>query len=311
MSLMMDQIFNMINMGIVIFDRDLRVHSWNRWLEVQSGIPERYIKGASLVKIFPRLNTPKFMRSCKSIFALGNSCFFAQKRHNYLFPCPAPLSVQANFEFMQQNCTMGPLRDEKQRIAYGYITVEDVSELVAYEQRLIEANMLDGLTGVRNRKYLEQQLQAEFARHKRYRRPLSLIMMDIDFFKKINDTHGHQGGDLVLRRVAAELASMVRDTDTYARYGGEEFCCLLPETGADSAAILAERFRRRVEGMEIEYQGAEIRVTMSFGLAGAGGEIADREALLRRADEALYEAKRTGRNRLVMAEPQLRLVKSG
>ncbi len=197
---------------------------------------------------------------------------------------------------MQQSCSMGPLRDENNAVTALYLAVQDVTELAAYESRLIEMNMKDSLTGIYNRRFLEMRLREEFERHTRYSRRFSVIMFDVDFFKKVNDTCGHQCGDFILKSVSGKIASIIRNTDFLARYGGEEFCCLLPETGIGPAAILAERFRTAVAGMKNVYRDFEIRVTISLGVSEMGEEINSPDALLRKADEALYTAKNTARN---------------
>jgi diguanylate cyclase len=179
------------------------------------------------------------------------------------------------------------------------LTVQDVTELAVYEHRLLEMNMRDGLTGVYNRRFLEKRLTEEFERHVRYSRKFSVIMLDIDFFKKVNDTHGHQCGDFILKGVSAKIASLIRKTDFLARYGGEEFCCLLPETDLASAKVLAERFRKSIAEMIHLYQEKEVTVTISLGVSELNTQYPTPSSLLERADEALYQAKGSGRNKVV------------
>jgi len=298
------QIFDMINIGTVVLDKDLKVEHWNRWMESHSGIPANKIIGTSILDTFSNLNFPGFLRNFKSVVSFGNLSFFSQKLHHYLFPFRPATSFSSNFEYMQQSCTMGPLREVTDGEYTGsensvYIIVQDVTEVVAYEQRLIEMNMKDGLTGVFNRRYLEEHLTEEFSRHKRYSRPLSFILLDIDFFKKINDTYGHQCGDAVLKDVSARINSVIRDVDSLARYGGEEFCCMLPETGMESAVLLAERFRLVISEEKFSYDKDLIDVTISLGVSELRDDIKSAEVLLKKADDALYEAKETGRNKVV------------
>ena len=224
------QIFEMINTGIVILDKDLKVYKWNQWMEIHSKIPTDQIIGSSLFTFFPNLNTSWFLRSFKSVFSFGNFLFFSQKLHRYCFPFNAVNILGLNFEYMQQSCTMGPIRDENNQIKYIFITVQDVTEIAAYEAKLVEMNIKDGLTEIYNRRYLEVRLKDEIKRAKRYSRPISLVMIDIDFFKKVNDAYGHQCGDYVLKAFSTLISSIIRKTDIFARYGGEEFCCVLPET---------------------------------------------------------------------------------
>jgi len=125
------QIFNMVNAGIVILDAGLKVYKWNRWLEIHSRIPAENIVGESLLSFFPNLNTSWFLRNTKLVFTFGNYSFFSEKRNNHYFPFKAVERFGVDFEFMQQDCTMGPLRDEDNLIKYIYIMVQDVTELAA------------------------------------------------------------------------------------------------------------------------------------------------------------------------------------
>ena len=156
----------------------------------------------------------------------------------------------------------------------------------------------DGLTGLMNRRSLNTQLAARSREAQRYRRPLSLLLIDIDHFKKVNDTHGHPAGDAVLRGVAAVARAQSRETDLVARYGGEEMALVLPETDAAGASVIAERLRAAVEGTAHGTEHGTLRVTISVGVATwpGGGQTPDE--LLTTADRALYRAKQTGRNRV-------------
>ena len=292
------QIFETINFGLIILDTELKVTHWNHWMERHSGIVSKQINGASLFDFFPEINTPRFMRNSNSVLSFGNFSFFSQKLHHYLFPFKPVSSFQASmFEHMQQSCTMGPLRNDDNQITGIFLIVQDVTELASYEHKLVEMNIKDGLTGIYNRRFLQTRLAEEFQRRKRYGTKLSLIMFDIDFFKKVNDCYGHQCGDAVLQSVATKISSIIRHTDYLARYGGEEFCCLLPQTDLTGALILAERFRHVIEEMVTPCQANTIKVTISLGVSDA---IPDDSAenLLKRADDALYQAKNSGRNRI-------------
>jgi diguanylate cyclase (GGDEF)-like protein len=170
-------------------------------------------------------------------------------------------------------------------------------------ESLHRISTLDGLTGVANRRLFDDTLNLEWRRAARSRAPLSLLMIDIDRFKAFNDAAGHQNGDDCLRRVAQALRESVhRAADLVARYGGEEFGVLLPETDAENARQVAESLRERIESLDMTHPGAGAgHVTISIGVATTtppreGGEP---EELVRRADEALYAAKRAGRNRVM------------
>jgi diguanylate cyclase len=294
-----NQLFDLLDAGIVILDGDLKVYKWNKWMELHSNIPADQIIGHSIFDFFPNLNNQSFSRSLKYVLNFGNYYFFSQKLHHYLFPFKPVSYLSVDIDYMQQSCNMGQLVDGESSTRYVYITVHDVTEITVYEKTLIEMNTRDSLTGVYNRKFLESQLRNELKRFKRAQRPFGLIMFDIDFFKKINDTYGHQCGDYVLKSLASAVSSTIRGTDILARYGGEEFFCLLPETDIDSATHVAETLRIAVENRTFTFQNTPIQITISLGVTAMHPEIESPEALIKKADDALYEAKRTGRNKVI------------
>lgn len=163
-----------------------------------------------------------------------------------------------------------------------------------------QSALRDPLTDTGNRVAMDQTLQREIDMSRRHLQPLSLLMLDIDHFKRINDTHGHSAGDEVLRAVAASIKGQLRNVDMVFRYGGEEFLILLSNTGREAAAMVGERLRFATQAKEYLADGKSIELTVSLGCSTLlPGESA--ESLLRRADSALYVAKREGRNRLAMA----------
>jgi diguanylate cyclase (GGDEF)-like protein len=181
-------------------------------------------------------------------------------------------------------------------------------ELEEKRQELLHLSRTDGLTGLVNRRHFEERLAGEFARSERYRSPLSCFLLDIDHFKKVNDTWGHPFGDVVLREVAGVARRALRDVDVLARYGGEELVALLPETAPEEAWRAAERVRLGVEAMRLTAQGPEgpvvVKCTASIGVATfPSTSIDSAPALVQAADECLYEAKQGGRNRVCQAEP--------
>ncbi|MBL8919765.1 MAG: GGDEF domain-containing protein [Myxococcaceae bacterium] len=168
-----------------------------------------------------------------------------------------------------------------------------------YQRSIYESATRDGLTRIFNKKYFLDTLRKEFAYCLRHRVPLSLVMFDIDHFKKINDTFGHPAGDYVLQKVAAKVAETVRQEDLFARYGGEEFALMLRESAADNAIRCAERCRRAIDGNEFVFNGTPIKVTISLGVATLyDSDYAQPEELIAAADKYLYRAKRGGRNRV-------------
>jgi diguanylate cyclase (GGDEF)-like protein len=176
------------------------------------------------------------------------------------------------------------------------------------EQRTRDLQTLaavDPLTGLYNRRQFESLARAELGRSQRYMRPCSFLMSDIDHFKQVNDTFGHEMGDWVLKTVATILATARREADVVARFGGEEFVIMLPETTPEAAAMVAERIRSMVAANSMAIEDATLNVTISAGVGEVTASSASIEAVLRDADRALYEAKQTGRNRVCVAKQPL------
>ena len=166
-------------------------------------------------------------------------------------------------------------------------------------------SVLDGLTGLYNRRQFEIGLEQEHNRTKRHPTDFSLAILDIDFFKKVNDTYGHQYGDYVLKTIADIMKQSFRKTDLLYRYGGEEFVIIMPETNISGAMIPIQRLRALVEDYDFDYNGIKSKVTVSIGLTMNYQEILTAAEILKSADEALYKAKKNGRNRVIMYEQQL------
>jgi two-component system cell cycle response regulator len=170
----------------------------------------------------------------------------------------------------------------------------------ALQDRISEMAITDGLTGLYNRRHLDERLDEMFEHSVRLHEPLSVVMFDIDHFKKVNDTYGHQVGDVVLTQFAQLLKHVARDIDRIGRYGGEEFMVLLPGTVLDAGVTFAKRVRQEVEAHQFEYDGGLLNCTISAGVAAyPQPRIHTRQHLVKAADDALYVAKTTGRNRVV------------
>lgn len=178
--------------------------------------------------------------------------------------------------------------------------IRDITEEKRLEEELRKLSTTDGLTGLYNRRHLDQTLEKELSRAQRYKENLSVIMIDVDHFKRFNDLYGHEKGDRVLEAVAQAAQHCLRKTDIACRYGGEEFLLILPSTDQEGAAVVAERIREGIEAMIVE----EVKVTVSLGVAAFPESAAPTpEALVGAADKALYDAKRGGRNQVRQAPP--------
>ncbi|MGI5863626.1 MAG: diguanylate cyclase [Myxococcales bacterium] len=167
-----------------------------------------------------------------------------------------------------------------------------------YYEEIYRMTIVDGLTQISNKRYFLEFLEREMARCHRYGRALSLLMFDIDHFKKINDEHGHLAGDHILRELAAVIKSRVRREECFARYGGEEFAIVLPESGPDKSRVFAEKLVRIVADHTFTFEGRRIPVTISVGVADMAPDLTEPSSFIKAADTQLYRAKREGRNRV-------------
>ncbi len=178
-------------------------------------------------------------------------------------------------------------------------TTRDIKRIYALE---IE-NITDPLMNISNRRYLDRKLQEEFSKAERYNLELSVLMIDIDHFKNVNDTYGHDSGDIVLHYLGELIKKLIRTYDTVARYGGEEIIVICPSTDSSHTAWLAERLRHEIEQSVIVLNDMkEIQVTVSIGISEYAHEVSSVEDLVKRADKAMYRAKKEGRNRVYLCD---------
>ncbi len=182
---------------------------------------------------------------------------------------------------------------------FKFISGTDIEGL--YFEEIYRMTIIDGLTEINNKRYLMEFLEREMARCQRFKRPMSLIMFDVDHFKKINDTHGHIAGDYVLKRLASLVNEKIRREELFARYGGEEFCVVMPESQVEQAVVFAEKMRELVQEADFSFDSQRMEVTVSLGV----GQMQETQHtpldLIQYVDHALYAAKRGGRNRVELA----------
>ncbi|AQH00481.1 diguanylate cyclase [Burkholderia sp. KK1] len=295
-----------VGFGIFVLDRDLNVLMWNRFMQDHSGKTADQVIGKSIFASFPELPRVWFTRKVESVFQLGSFAFSSWEQRPYLFKFDHDRPITGGVDFMQQDCTFMPLTLERE-VRAVCVTISDATHASMMQRardeavaKLQEFADRDGLTGIANRRYFELRLADEFSRWQRYGGELSMLLFDLDHFKRINDDLGHLVGDTVLRVMAERVAKSVRVQDVFGRFGGEEFALLLPCTNFDDAMIVAEKVRREIGETPIDVQGARVPVTASVGAARARtGVTSSYEALINEADAALYTAKREGRNRAV------------
>jgi diguanylate cyclase (GGDEF)-like protein len=183
------------------------------------------------------------------------------------------------------------------RTIFKFLTGNNIEN--AYHEEIYRLTTIDGLTQIYNKRYFLETLEREISRSHRYRRELSLIMFDIDHFKKINDTYGHLAGDYVLKQLASVIKARIRREDIMARYGGEEFTIILPEIDIFNAAQFADKIRKLVEKTVFKFEETKIPVTISVGVSSINTDLTNPLDFIKIADDKLYQAKSEGRNKVV------------
>jgi diguanylate cyclase (GGDEF)-like protein len=310
---MLESVLGAMNVGAVVLDHAHRVVLWNRWMEQHSGLAADQVLGQDLFCLFPQLRGKRIDGAVQQALRNNLSSVLSQTLHKTplpLYPCGAAGTSAAP---LQQAVTVTPLAVGGME-RHCLVQIADVSVAVNRE-RLLRDQALelrsqtfsDGLTGVANRRHFDVAVEQEVRRAKRTGTPLSLLMIDIDYFKDYNDHYGHQHGDDTLIRVASTLAGVLqRPRDLLARYGGEEFAAILPELDNARSIELAQAMRRKIAGLCIPHaRGRAARhVTVSIGVASKTAaqqvEVTD---LIGAADRALYVAKRAGRDRVEAGHP--------
>jgi diguanylate cyclase (GGDEF)-like protein len=300
-----DLVVERVGFGIFVLDRQMNVLMWNRFMQDHSGFSASQVVGKSIFASFPELPRVWLTRKLESVFQLGSFAFSSWEQRPYLFKFDHDRPITGGVDYMQQDCTFMPLMRDRE-VEAVCVTVSDVTHVSIVQRereeavaKLQEYADRDGLTGIANRRYFEARLRDEYTRWQRYGGELSVLLFDLDHFKKINDQFGHVAGDSVLREMARRVADVVRAQDTFGRFGGEEFALLLPCTTLEDAMLVAEKIRNTIGQKPIDVQGVQVPVTASVGGAAARGGVPAYEALINEADAALYSAKRQGRNRSV------------
>lgn len=295
-------IFERLNTGVVVVDLDLNIVEFNRFMQVHSHREHSHVIDQCIFDVFPELPKKWFERKLSSVVQLRSPSFCSWEQRHHLFELPHTRPITTDSPVMAQNCTFLPIENNGE-VTHVSILVEDATDVAHFQSKLnraleelAKANRIDGLTKVFNRKHWEECLDKEFSRARRYGHDLALIMFDLDNFKQLNDTYGHQAGDKVLMETAQNIQNLLRLCDQFGRYGGEEFAIILPETELTGALDVAERIRSAIEQTVIDYQGQTIKVSASVGVATIGKHNKRYEDLISLADCALYSAKEKGRN---------------
>tara|TARA_B100000927_G_scaffold12334_3_gene9836 strand:- start:4730 stop:5719 length:990 start_codon:yes stop_codon:yes gene_type:complete len=297
------ELLDSIEVGIAVLDRNFNVQVWNKFLENHGAKKAEAIIGDSLFSHFPEIEEKWLRTKVDPVFNLKSPVFIIWEQRPYLFKFGCNRPVTSAAEFMYQNVTMFPIVDKRGNVERFCMLVYDVTEqalgklgMEHLNEELKTASRVDGLTGLYNRRYWQERFDEMHKLCVRREKPSTALMLDIDHFKRINDTYGHQAGDKVIKMLAALIKRCVRETDLAGRYGGEEFAIILNDSSVEDAKIVAERIRQLAQRLVVEHEGESISFTVSLGLAQFSPDFKGAMAWLECADQALYEAKENGRN---------------
>ncbi|WP_337841206.1 sensor domain-containing diguanylate cyclase [Rheinheimera sp.] len=300
--------FQTVDVGLVVLTADYRIQVWNGFMENHSGLTPRQVRDRYLFDLFSEIDEDWLRRKCDPVILLKNRAFTIWEQRPYIFKFRNYRPITGSAEYMYQNCTIFPLTDTRGAVTHLCIIIYDVTdvavsrlELESMNGQLRTLSKTDFLTGLHNRGAWEDALINEFRRTKRSGHRSTLLMVDIDHFKRVNDTYGHAAGDAVIKQTAAAVKKNLRSTDIAGRYGGEEFAVLLVDTSADQALFFAERLRKNVEAMQIEFNQQLLNVTVSIGIGEYKADMQQYRDWIELADKALYQSKASGRNKVTIA----------
>lgn len=300
---LLEFIVDRVNVGIFVLNENMEVLLWNKFMVTHSNMMPSEVRGKNICDVFPDLPKRWFKKKLDSVFMLKSFAFTSWEQRPYLFKFPHNRPVTGGAEYMSQDFTLMPIKDSSGTVTSVVVTLFDSTDVSIYKmahqealERLEVISQVDALTGLYNRGHWEKMLRIEVERVKRYGGELTLILFDLDHFKKVNDTYGHLGGDEVLKQVAVVVKESIREHDIGGRYGGEEFGVILPSTSIEGAITVAERLKKKAMDSLVTHDGQEIKFTISQGISTYKDGLEDHDKLLAMADEALYVSKEKGRN---------------
>lgn len=325
-------VIDLVQVGIVVLDKELSVKSWNRWMSIHTNIKKDEAHEKKLDELFSF--TPSQLkgikRKVKTAITMQNPTFIVASTDSFLLPIELPLSSQTSYTYMQQDVTIMPCekghvmlliydqtalmesqKREKKRAedlaAINEQANKTIEKLKATEKLLVQQRDLifyqanhDQLTGLTNRHLFQDRLNMAIKESKRNNWSTSLLFIDLDDFKQINDRHGHEVGDEVLIKISNSLKETIREKDTVVRFGGDEFIILLSNTDEKGAMVVANNILKKVDA--IEFSKEDIKMTPSIGIASYPKDASSAKELVTLADRALYQAKFKGKNQASIYE---------
>lgn len=312
---------NNIPLGAFILRDDLSIVFWNTCMELWTGTPRVSMIGGKITGIYPHLANAKYQGRLEGVFISKTPAVFSSLLHKYFIPI-----LQKNGEFRSQLTTITPVLNKHGK-TLALVTIQDVTELndrlrayrdmrdraikeVGERKRLEDRLRYDAahdlLTNLLNHNNFVDALDSATSLARRHSYPLSVCLWDLDYFKRVNDTYGHQVGDIVLVRFSEIIKSVIRHEDFAGRYGGEEFGVILQHTDIHGAVHCMERILEKFRStIFTSMDGVEFQVTATCGVVEINANLNDPPKLLRAADIAMYSGKKSGRNRVVVYTPEL------
>ena len=298
-------IFNSIDNGIIILDENMNILAWNYWLEIRTHIKENEIVNKNICEEFSYINEKRLKRKIKSVLVTKNPSFYNVDPHHFLIDIKINSITENIYTSMQQDITLVPYDIEKKQVCLYIYDKTSLCKtnykLEKLNKELEELSNRDPMTKAYNRRYFADISKKMLNLSVRNKKNISLIILDIDHFKKINDTYGHSVGDDVIILLAKTLESCIRESDISARFGGEEFVILFNNCDLEYTYKLAEGIRKIIERLEVTTDEGKLKFTVSIGVAQYD-TLEDNmsiENTLKRADDCLYDAKKNGRNQVV------------
>lgn len=300
-------VMNKISSAVISTDANLRISHWNKGAEALYGWQEAEVLGLFVDEVCGTEFSPGQQESAQQHLMAEKSWRAELKqRHRNGAEIWVDASVtlledeQGNFiggVTINSDITERKLAEEELRRTKE--SIEQINHTLrrAFEREQV-ASRTDALTGVFNRRYFFELLEYEFTASQRYQRPLSLVMFDVDYLKKVNDAYGHQAGDEMLKKAAQVVGSELRDSDVLSRYGGDEFVILLSNSDEEEAANVLNRIHTKIQTAQVVWDGHQLGITISAGIASRHAEVANADHLVTLADRALYIAKNSGRNQV-------------
>ncbi len=300
-----------IDVGLVVLDRDYNIQLWNGFMESHSGLSPQKTRGENLFELFSEIPQDWFMKKAEPVFQLKTRTFTIWEQRPYLFRFKNYRPITGRASVMYQNTSIIPLESIDRSVNHICVIIYDVTDTAVSQadaesarESLSERNRTDLLTGLNNRNFWLSEMEREFNRCQRSVLPSSLVLFDIDGFRRINLNHGHQTGDQLLRSIADSLQQMLRQTDIICRYSGEMFAALLVDTDEEEAAVFAERIRVMVTNLQDSHLPTDSPVSVSLGIARFQNDFPLPQDWLQAADKALYHAKQSGGNQYGIYQPE-------